>query len=84
MRASTDGRAGRRSTTFATDAFDIPDGGATLRRKLAVRQIDHCPSMADLGIDHVVLRSGPAWTVDSIRECAAVVDALADVPARRA
>lgn len=94
----------------AANLFDIPDGGATIRRKLAVLDercaeigrdpaeiertlstrrapdqdltefLDHCRRTAELGIDHVILHSGPAWTEQTVRECAAVVDALGDVP----
>ena len=97
----------------AANLFDIPDGGATIRRKLAVLDercaeigrdpsqiehtlstrraqnqdladfLEHCRQTADLGIDHVILHSGPAWTEQNVRDCAAVVDALRDLPTPR-
>jgi alkanesulfonate monooxygenase SsuD/methylene tetrahydromethanopterin reductase-like flavin-dependent oxidoreductase (luciferase family) len=96
----------------AANLFDIPDGGATIRHKLAVlgercvevgrdpSQIEftvstrrgpaqtlddflgHCRDLAQLGIGHVILHSGPAWDPERVKGCRAVVDALADVTPR--
>jgi alkanesulfonate monooxygenase SsuD/methylene tetrahydromethanopterin reductase-like flavin-dependent oxidoreductase (luciferase family) len=37
----------------------------------------HCRDLAGLGIDHVILHSGPPWTPSTVRELAALVEALA-------
>ncbi|GAB3042967.1 LLM class F420-dependent oxidoreductase [Parafrigoribacterium mesophilum] len=96
----------------AANLFDIPDGGQTIARKIAVLEqhchevgrdpneiertlstrqgpdqsvadfVEHCRDVAQLGIDHVILHSGPAWSPESVRDCAAIVDALADVTRR--
>jgi hypothetical protein len=58
----------------------------TVHRTLSTRQgpgqpvqefIDHCRDVADLGIDQVILHSGPAWTPEAIRATGTVVDSLA-------
>jgi len=81
----------------ACNLFDIPDGGATVRRQLSVlarhcadvgrpvediektistalapdepvsRFVDHCGSLGDIGIDHVVvITRGTPWTDEAI------------------
>ena len=71
---------------------DVGRDPAEVERTLSTRQapdqsvdefIDHCRTVADMAIGHVVLHSGAAWTAESVRGCADVVDALAHVPASR-
>jgi F420-dependent oxidoreductase-like protein len=96
----------------AANLFDIPDGGQTIRRKIAVLEqhcqevgrdpneiertlstrrgpdqsvadfVEHCRDVAQLGIDHIILHSGPAWSPALVREGAAIVDALTDITRR--
>jgi F420-dependent oxidoreductase-like protein len=91
----------------ACNLFDIPDGGATVRRQLSVlgqhcadvgrpveeiektistalapdepvsRFVDHCGSLGELGIDHVVvITRGTPWTDEAIATLGTAADQL--------
>ena len=91
----------------ACNLFDIPDGGARVRRQLSVlgqhcadvgrpvaaiektistalptdepvsRFVDHCGSLAELGIDHVVvITRGTPWTDEAIATLGTAADQL--------
>ncbi|HEY7173276.1 MAG TPA: LLM class F420-dependent oxidoreductase, partial [Micromonosporaceae bacterium] len=91
----------------ACNVFDIPDGGATIRRKLGVlakhcdaigRAYDdveksvstrlgpdespeafahRCSTLAELGIDQVIVLTSGAWTGEAVERLAAAVPAVA-------
>jgi F420-dependent oxidoreductase-like protein len=45
--------------------------------------IEHCRDVAALGIDHIVMHSGPAWTVPSVGNLRPLVEALGPIGADR-